>query len=216
MTNNTQQNNLLYALTGFLIGGFLVWIIMSTSINNNYAPMMQMMGVGNRSMMGNSYGGNSAMDAHFIEQMIPHHEDAITMAELALKKATRPEVKTLSQNIIDSQRAEIDQMRRWYKQWYGSEVPADTQVMGGHGMMGGSGMHMGMMGDQTDITRLESASDFNRAFVEEMIPHHQMAVMMASMLKNGTQRPEMGNLADDIIESQSTEIDQMRQWLKTW
>src|SRR3989344_1901434 len=181
MTKNTQQNSLLYALTGFLLGGFLVWAIMSTSINNNYVPMMQMMGIGNRGMIGNSYGSSSTMDGHFIEQMIPHHEDAITMAELALEKATHVEVKLLAKNIIDSQRSEIDQMKDWYQEWFGRNVPQDTRVMGGHGMIGGNGMHMGMMGDQTDITRLESASDFDRAFVEEMIPHHQMAVMMASM-----------------------------------
>lgn len=72
------------------------------------------------------------------------------------------------------------------------------------------------MGDNTDITRLETATDFDRAFIEEMIPHHQMAVMMASMLKNGTAREEMGNLADDIIAAQSSEIDQMRAWLRSW
>lgn len=49
-----------------------------------------------------------------------------------------------------------------------------------------------------------------------MIPHHQMAVMMASMLKGGTNRSEMRQLADDIITSQTNEIDKMREWLKKW
>ena len=77
-------------------------------------------------------------------------------------------------------------------------------------------MHMGMMGSVTDRTNLEQAEDFDTAFVEEMIPHHQMAVMMASMLKNGTNRPEMRQLADDIIEAQTNEINQMRSWLQNW
>ena len=77
-------------------------------------------------------------------------------------------------------------------------------------------MHMGMMGDESDMTRLEQAEDFDRAFVEEMIPHHQMAVMMATMLKNGTNRSEMKKLADEIIAAQNSEINQMRDWLKNW
>ncbi len=51
---------------------------------------------------------------------------------------------------------------------------------------------------------------------EEMIPHHQMAVMMAQMLKNSTQRPEMRNIADNIINTQTKEIDQMRNWYSQW
>jgi len=75
---------------------------------------------------------------------------------------------------------------------------------------------MGMMGDETDMTRLEQSADFDRAFIEEMIPHHQMAVMMANMLKNGNNRPEMQRLADDIINAQTAEISQMRSWYSEW
>lgn len=77
-------------------------------------------------------------------------------------------------------------------------------------------MHMGMMGDDSDLTTLENATDFDKAFVEEMIPHHQMAVMMAGMLRGGTNRPEMKKLADNIITAQNREIGQMRQWLSKW
>jgi len=81
------------------------------------------------------------------------------------------------------------------------------------GMMSQGGMHMG---STQDIDALKNATDFDKEFIEQMIPHHQMAVMMASMLKNGTNRPEMQKLADDIIAAQTREIDQMRAWLKTW
>ena len=46
----------------------------------------------------------------------------------------------------------------------------------------------GMMGNETDVIRLQEADDFDRVFIEDMIQHHQMAVMMASMLKNSTNR----------------------------
>ena len=63
---------------------------------------------------------------------------------------------------------------------------------------------------------LENASDFDRAFVEQMIPHHQLAIMMAQMLESGTNRPEMLQLAKNIIKSQSEEIKLMQSWYTIW
>jgi len=165
-------------------------------------------------MMG--YRGSMAgsVDAHFIEQMIPHHEDAITMADMALEKAQHAEITQLAKDINRTQSEEIEKMRQWYQGWFGTGVP-DTFAGTGHGM--GSGMmHMGMMGDATDVSQLETATDFDKAFIEEMIPHHQMAVMMAQMLKQATSRPEMQQLAEDIIEAQTREIDSMRGWYREW
>ena len=78
-------------------------------------------------------------------------------------------------------------------------------------------MHGGMMGGQTpDIESLKNATNFDEAFLQEMIPHHQMAVMMAQMLLSGTNRPEMKQLGQDIITAQEAEIEQMRSWLAEW
>jgi uncharacterized protein (DUF305 family) len=209
-----NNNKLVYGLMGFLIGGAVVWFLTTSAVNSDNTGMMRMMGVrtGTQNIMQNS----QSIDAHFIEQMILHHEDAIAMAKLALTKATHPEVKTLAQNIISSQSKENEQMKAWYNAWFGRALPAGTDVMNQHGMMGNKGMHMGMMGNETDIKTLANADDFDKTFIEEMIPHHQMAVMMASMLKNGTSRPEMKQLADDIITAQTDEIGKMRQWYREW
>ena len=212
-----MQKEILYGIIGLLAGILIGILSASQAVNNNMTGMMQMMGMGRNINFRNGQGVQmGTIDAHFIEQMIPHHEDAIAMANLALTNAKKSEIKKLAQNIVDSQSKEIDEMKGWYKDWYGSEVPQDEQVMGGHGMGGNTGMHMGMMGNETDITRLEQSADFDRAFIEEMIPHHQMAVMMANMLKNGTNRSEMKQLADDIITAQTDEIDQMRSWYGEW
>ena len=153
------------------------------------------------------------VDSHFIEQMIPHHDGAIAMATVALEKSKRPEIQTLARAIIDAQTTEIKDMRAWYKTWYGTDVlDGDTTMMNG-GMMSGSGMHMG---GQDDVRTLGNANDFDKAFIEQMIPHHQMAIMMAQMLEAGTNRPEMKTLAQNIITSQSAEIEQMRGWYKAW
>jgi uncharacterized protein (DUF305 family) len=167
-------------------------------------------------------GGQMGMhhDRHFIEKMIPHHKTAVAMADLALVQAKHPELKQLAAAIKSTQTQEIQEMRRWYKQWYGTEVP--SVGMGSMGMMGGSnssmGMHSGMMngrGMQSDLTALKNTADFDREFIRQMIPHHQMAVMMSSMILNSG-HPELRSLAQSIIQSQTSEIRQMQQWYQSW
>jgi uncharacterized protein (DUF305 family) len=67
--------------------------------------------------------GQRSADAYFIVMMIPHHEGAIAMAELALQRSRRPEIRGLAERIRTSQSQENAQMRRWYRQWYSSDVP---------------------------------------------------------------------------------------------
>lgn len=190
--------------------GIIIGIILTVLLVPIWGGMM-----GYRSMMGPLGTATlGSMDTHFIEQMIPHHEDAITMAGIALQKAQHQEIKQLAQDINRTQSEEIQKMKAWYKNWFGKDVP-DVFVSTGHGM--GSGrMHMGMMGDQTDMERLEIATDFDKAFIEEMIPHHQMAVMMAQMIERTTNRSEMKQLAKNIIDAQTREINSMRDWYRQW
>lgn len=203
-----RKNGIVYGIIG-LVAGLLIGALGLSNIVSNSNSTSNNNTVKNTSR-------SDTMDQHFIEQMIPHHEDAITMAELAQNNAKRTEVKNLAKAIISAQSTEIDDMKNWYNNWYGKEVPEGEEVMSGHGMMAEESTHMGMMGDKTDMARLEKAADFDKAFIEEMIPHHQMAVMMAQMLKNGSQRDEMKQLADNIIKSQTEEIDQMRDWYSQW
>mgnify|MGYP000673703141 CR=1 FL=1 len=203
-----MNNKIIFLVIGLVIGGLAVFGYISAKPSVYPGAM-----IGRNTISSNS----EVMDAHFIEQMIPHHEDAVTMSKLAENKATRPEVKKLAVNIISSQTKEIEQMKVWYKDWFGKEIPAGDRAMNEHGMMGNnSGMNMGMSGDESDMARLTDAEDFDKVFIEQMIPHHQSAIMMANMLKTGTTRPEMKELAENIIASQTSEIDQMRQWLKSW
>ena len=58
-------------------------------------------------------------DVDFLAMMIPHHEGAVVMANDAWQKSKRPEIQKLAQNIIGSQKNEIEQMQQWRKTWYG-------------------------------------------------------------------------------------------------
>ena len=125
--------------------------------------------------MGQPYIGDPDVD--FMRGMIPHHEGAIDMAKIALERSKRPEIISLANGIIEAQQREINDMKGWYQSWFGSAPP-----QGGIGMHGGGMMHMGgMMGDTDDLKSV-AAADFDREFIDQMIPHHEMAVMMASRL----------------------------------
>lgn len=160
-------------------------------------------------MMGDGSMMNQNIDQHFIVQMIPHHEGAIEMAKIALERSKRPEIISLANGIIEAQTREINDMTGWYKTWFGSTPPES-------GMGNMEGMHMdGMTGDMDDL-KIVAAAEFDREFIDQMIPHHEMAVMMASMLQSSTDRAEMKTLADNIITSQSREIEMMRSWRVSW
>ncbi len=163
------------------------------------------------SMMNQNMSQN--IDRHFIEEMIPHHEGAIAMAELALERSKRPEILSLANGIIDAQKRENEEMRNWFREWFGGE-PSNSSSMGG--MMGHGAMGMHMVGMEGDLEELKSAEDFDLEFISQMIPHHEMAIMMARMLSASTERQEMKTLAQNIITSQSREIQMMNSWYEAW
>lgn len=198
-----NKDNVMYGVVGLLVGVIIgIFIAPSVTPQSGYTGMIR--------------GGNSQMlsgivDEHFIEQMIPHHEGAIAIAELALERPARPEIRSLAEDIVDAQAREITQMKSWYKEWFGSDVPEYSG--GGMGMMMGGGH---MMAFEGDLDELAEAEDFDLEFIRQMIPHHEMAVMMASMLAASSERKEMQELADQIITSQSREIEMMRGWYTAW
>lgn len=162
-------------------------------------------GMGPGAMMGGPMGGMMTdTDRHFIEMMIPHHEDAIAMADLALVQAQHPEIKALAASIKQTQTAEIAQMRAWYQAWYGTAVPTLPSI---GGMMGA---------DDLATLRTLTGDAFDRAFIEKMVPHHQMAVQMSNMTLPRSQHPELQGLLKSIGASQSAEIAQMQQWYQAW
>jgi len=196
---NMTKETIISGVVGLILGILIALVFVSVT------PW------GGRMMYRNQMMGQ--IDDHFIEQMIPHHDDAITMAKIALTSAEHSEIKTLANDIVRAQSEEIDQMKQWYKSWFGNEVPNINTSMG---HSGGTMMHGGMMGNETDIKTLENAKPFDKEFIEQMIPHHQMAVMMAQMLSRSTSRSEMKQLAENIISAQTKEINQMRKWYRAW
>lgn len=158
---------------------------------------------------------DESFDLHFIDAMTLHHQGAVVMAEEALEKSNRPELKELAENIINAQQQEISQMQSWRQAWYpdaGSEPVAFDAGMG-HTMPMNKQMQDGMMMSG----ELGAADDqFDLRFINAMIPHHEGAVVMAQEALEKSDRLEVQQLAQAIMDAQQPEIDQMTQWRQAW
>jgi uncharacterized protein (DUF305 family) len=135
----------------------------------------------------------------FAQMVIPHHQQAIEMADLALKNAQSADVTDLAGQIKAAQNPEIRTMTQWLRDW---EAAAPTPM--GHG---GSG---GMM-SEAEMSALASAqgADFDRMWLTMMIKHHQGAVEMAETEVAKGRNADAKTLADEIIKAQNAEITEM-------
>jgi uncharacterized protein (DUF305 family) len=146
--------------------------------------------------------GHNAQDVMFAQMMIPHHQQAITMAKQAATKASSPEVKQLAGQIEQAQGPEIQKMTGWLQSWGASTSPG--------------GMHMGdgMMSDQ-DMKKLDTLSGkaFDKAFLQMMIKHHQGAISMAKTEQTQGSFADAKAMANNIVTSQTAEITTMQKLL---
>ncbi|AFY76693.1 hypothetical protein Ple7327_1299 [Pleurocapsa sp. PCC 7327] len=154
-------------------------------------------------------------DLRFIDAMVLHHQGAVVMAKEVQQKSKRPELKQLADEIIEAQEKEIAQMQQWRNAWY---PKAGEQPMAWYSQMG----HMMLMSpEQMKAMRMDrdlgkADAEFDLRFLNAMIPHHEGALTMARDALSKSQRPEVKQLAENIITSQQKEIDQMKQWQQAW
>jgi uncharacterized protein (DUF305 family) len=158
---------------------------------------------------------DAEFDLRFIDGMMVHHQGAVNMAETALQNSQRPEIKQLAQNIIAAQQKEVEQMQQWRQAWY---PDAGTELMMYHAEMGHS---MAMSEEMQAAMRMDgdlgkADDEFDLRFLDSMIPHHEGALVMAEQALERSDRPELKQLSQDILSSQQSEIDQMKQWKADW
>jgi uncharacterized protein (DUF305 family) len=145
-------------------------------------------------------------DERFIDAMVPHHEGAVDMAEVALKNAEHEEIKRLAEDIVSAQEAEIKELKSIKREEFGtSKIPMDM-----------SADQMRGMGMETDPRSLAKADPFDKAFIDAMIPHHRSAIEMAEVAARETKNLDIRKLARGMIEAQKREILQMEQWRRQW
>ena len=162
----------------------------------------------------------TATEVAFAQSMIPHHQQAIEMADLALNPDAQasPQVRKLATAIKGAQDPEIQQMTDWLQQWGApTTMPGASGDMaamdhGGHDM---GGMTMSGMMTSEDMAALSQATgtEFDSMWLQMMIAHHEGAVVMAEQVKAQSDNPDVTALADQVITAQKQEIDTMKQLL---
>jgi len=149
-------------------------------------------------------------DQAFIDAMVPHHQGATMMAQMAVKKAHYREVRNMARMMVSEQQKEVKQLKAWRKAWYGSaETP--MMMMGDKMMMSGNMMGLPMKMEM-DMGKLKKAKgrEFDKMFLTMMIPHHSSAITMAQEALNVTGRKQIRAMSHQIIAAQAREIGKMQ------
>jgi uncharacterized protein (DUF305 family) len=137
----------------------------------------------------------------FLMDMIDHHMMAVMTAELCDGRTVHPELQTMCEDIVAAQTQEIELMQSWLRDWYGIEYEPR--------------MTPGMERQVEKLAALEGA-EFEIAFMEMMIKHHEGAVKEGERCVERAYHPELIELCHEIIETQTAEIAQMQTWLSEW
>ncbi len=143
-----------------------------------------------------------AFDQAFIDAMVPHHESALEMAKAAKTAGlTQPDLIAVADAILATQQSEIDRMKEWRQEWFGSsEIDPD-----GAAALGLSDDEMGMSMAHGSESLLESG-DVDTEFAQLMITHHNGAVAMAQLAESHAGHEELKQLAREIVTAQEREI----------
>jgi len=161
-----------------------------TMMRNDGGAIGNMNGMDHSMMMVNS-------EREFVTGMIPHHQEAVNTAQEVLTRGgSTAEIRTLATEIIAAQETEIAMLMQWHLTWYGEAYVAD-------------GSYQPMM---RDLSQLSGAA-LDQRFLEDMIPHHMGAIMMAQSVRPYITQPEITDMADAIMTTQTAEIEVMQELL---
>ncbi|GAA2173098.1 hypothetical protein GCM10009784_06140 [Arthrobacter parietis] len=154
-------------------------------------------------------GEHNDADVMFAQMMIPHHEQAVQMSDVVLAKdGLSPEITELATQVKDAQAPEIETMTGWLDAW--------GEPVEGHHMEsadGEDGMDGMLSEDQMGELEAAEGEEAARMFLESMTAHHNGAVDMAQEEIENGENPEAIALAEDIVETQEAEIEEMKELL---
>ena len=151
--------------------------------------------------------GYNDPDTAFAKGMLGHHRGAVDMAKIELKYGTDEAMRQLAQEVITAQQAEIDVLNKWLASHPDAAKPKPNTVA----MQQAYAKSMENMHGEMTLGVADPVPDM--AFARGMLPHHIAAVDMAKVqLEYGTDE-EMRQLAQDVIDTQQTEIDVMKNWI---
>jgi len=132
----------------------------------------------------------------FLIEMIPHHQEVVDTSRIIFANTQNAELQQLTQEIIVAQEAEIAQMHEWLDMYYSGESKQSV--------------YQNMMPQLDPYNPLTS----DGAYLQGMIMHHMMAVMMAEQVLALNPREEVRSFAEQVIAVQNAEIIQMKKLLQ--
>jgi len=215
-----KQNTILITIIALLVAGIGIYALTSTDDDHDMDEMMSGRNYGDqddmkgRHMMedgnmttnnGETVGGmdHSMMmvssEREFVAGMIPHHQEAVDTAnEVLARGGSTAEILTLATEIITAQETEIAMLKEWHLAWYGEAYVKNDS-------------YQPMMRDLSQLSR----AALDQQFLEDMIPHHMGAIMMAQSVRPHIEHQEVTDMADAIMQTQTAEIQLMQKLLKT-
>ena len=143
----------------------------------------------------------SEQDLMYAQMMIPHHEQAVEMAELAATRTTNSKVLNIANKIRSAQAPEIAVMAAWL----GSKA---QELHSGHSM------EMKGMLTGAEFTKLENSVDakFDQLFVKGMIAHHEGAIEMTQSILE-SENPIVKKFGEKVVKEQTAEIEELKKIL---
>ena len=144
-------------------------------------------------------------DQEFAQQMLAHHRQAIDLAVLASKNGESSQVKDLATRIQQGQQPEIDQIKVWLGLTGGQKPGSAPEDSGEHADMPGMQSPQKMQ----QLSQMRGA-DFDRAWSQVMVDHHQGALQMARTELEEGAAPQMRQIAEKVIATQQAEIDDLK------
>jgi len=197
MRINTANNSVFKPVIAGLVALIMVMALAGCSKDGS-------MGMDHEGHSSDASGDLSGDDVMFLQMMIPHHQQAIDMSDLALTKSTDSELLALAKDIRDEQAAEIVKMKAWLDK-------AGADLDPGHSMGHGMG---GMLSD-SELAALKAATgkNFDLLWLKGMTGHHVGAIDMATMIEDAD-NDEIKSFGQAIVTSQSAQNKQMAAMIK--
>jgi uncharacterized protein (DUF305 family) len=205
--NIDKKTGILSGVIALLIGVIIFIMGSQNSSSGLFGMNHSAMSEENNSSVSSLLGS----DAMFLEMMIPHHQQAVDISNLAISRSKDTELVELAKKIRDGQAAEILQMKTWVAD------SGDSSMMNGgmnHEMNHSMGDGMGGMLTESELSLLNSlsGSKFDIYWLKGMLTHHEGALHMVTMIKDSN-RSEIRNFGEEIVAVQTAEIEQMKKML---
>ena len=197
MKINTTNNSVFKPVIAGLVALIMVIALAGCSKDSS-------MGMDHEGHSSIASGDLSSDDIMFLQMMIPHHQQAIDISDLALTKSSDSELLALAKDIRDGQASEIVKMKAWLD---GANAGMDPGHSMGHDMSG-------MLGD-SELAALKAATgkSFDLLWLKGMTGHHDGAIDMAAMIENA-ENAEIKSFGQAIVTAQSAQNKQMAAMIK--